>query len=167
MGLNIVERFHEGQRGEDRCQKGWKIDNGMIVWSKTFHGFGSYWSYDLSVDGHIYRKSSALQMMDELCFLESRYGWSNTPNVLEEAMQRFWAIGPNFIVAPQHSVVVNSPNNRVQDTHQANASGEVHDYDSKLLLEKYQSGHRIDLSKLDFSNIKCPHTELDILKDLK
>jgi hypothetical protein len=137
MGLNIVERYHAGQKGEDTCQKGWRIDNGMIVWSKTFHGFGSYWSYDLSVDGHVYRKSSALQMMDELCFLESRYKWANTPNVLEEAMQRFWAIGPNFVVAPRHSVVVNSPNNRVQDTHQTNASGEIHDYDSKLLLEKY------------------------------
>ena len=69
-------------------------------------------------------------------------------------------------MAPQHSVVVNSPNNRVQKTHE-NKSGEVHDYSSELLLDKYESGSRIDVGMLDFSNIKCPHTEIDILKGLR
>ena len=38
---------------------------------------------------------------------------------------------------------------------------------SKILLEKYESGGRIELEDLDFSDIKCPHTEIDILKGLK
>ena len=166
MGLNIVERSHAGQTGPDICHKGWKTDNGMIAWPKTFHGYGSYWSYDLSVDGHVYRKSLILDMIDELCFIQPRYNWGNTPNVLESTIQRFWTSGPNFIIAPEHSVVVNSPNNRVQETHNNNKSGEVHDYSSEFLLEKYESGARINLDALDFSNIKCPHTEIDILKGL-
>lgn len=166
MGLNIVERSHAGQTGPDTCQKGWKTDNGMIAWPKTFHCYGSYWSYDLSVDGHIYRKPLILDMIDELCFIQPRYNWGNTPNVLESTIQRFWTNGPNFIMAPEHSVVVNSPNNRVQKTHE-NKSGEVHDYSSEFLLDKYESGSRIDLDMLDFSDIKCPHTEIDILKGLK
>ena len=43
----------------------------------------------------------------------------------------------------------------------------MHDYDSEFLLNKYKSGARINLDSLDFSNIKCPHTEIDILKGLK
>ena len=166
MGLNIVERSHAGQTAPDVCNKGWKTDNGMIAWPKTFHGYGSYWSYDLSVDGHVYRKSLILDMIDELCFIQPRYNWGNTPNVLESTIQRFWTNGPNFIMAPEHSAVVNSPNNRVQKTHE-NKSGEVHDYSSEFLLDKYESGSRIDLDMLDFSDIKCPHTEIDILKGLK
>ena len=66
MGANIAERSHEGEITSDTCQKGWQTENGMIIWPKTFHTYGSYWSYDLSLDGHIYRKSSVLSMMDEL-----------------------------------------------------------------------------------------------------
>ncbi len=165
MGQNIVERSHEGKIDPDPCRKGWLTDNNMIAWPKTFHEYGSYWSYDLSVDGHVYRKSSMLEMMDELCFIQHRYNWKNTPNALESTIQRFWTVGPNFMVSPKQSVVVNSPNNRVQDTHE-NMSGEIHDYSSKFLLEKYESGARINLDALDFSNIRCPHTEIDILKGL-
>ena len=43
-------------------------------------------------------------------------------------------------------------------------SGEKYDYSSETLLEKYNSGARINLDSLDFSDIKCPHTEIDILK---
>jgi len=166
MGLNIGERSHDGRTVQDLCRQAWQTDNGMIAWPKTIHGYGSYWSYDLSLDGHIYKKSSMLEMMDELCFIQPRYNWANTPNVLESTIQRFWTNGPNFIFAPENSVVVNSPNNRVQKTHK-NKSGEVHDYSSEFLLDKYKSGSRIDLDTLDFSDIKCPHTEIDILKGLK
>jgi len=65
-----------------------------------------------------------------------------------------------------HSVVVNTPNNRVQDTHTENRSGDEYDYTPQFLLSKYLSGQRIELESLDFSDIKCPHTEIDILKGL-
>ena len=164
MGLNITERSRAGQVGPDVCNNAWGIGESFMFWSKTAHGYGSYWSYDLSVDGHIFTRSSILEMIDELYALQKRYQWDNTPNVLESEMQRFWTIGPNFMISPRHSVVVNSPNNRVQETHADNASGEKYDYSSETLLEKYNSGARINLDSLDFSDIKCPHTEIDILK---
>ena len=42
-------------------------------------------------------------------------------------------------------------------THE-NKSGEVHDYSSEFLMTN-ESGSRIDLDMLDFSDIKCPHTK--------
>ena len=70
------------------------------------------------------------------------------------------------MVCPVESQVVNSPNNKVQESHD-NRSGDVFDYDEKTLLEKYKTGSRINLDSLDFSDIKCPHTEIDILKGLE
>jgi len=166
MGMNIVERSHNGVTGRDMCQKMFKTENDMIAWPKTWHGYGSYWSYDLSVDGHVYKKDSIISMMDELHFLQSRYNWKNTPNVLESEIQRFWAIGPNYMMAPQESVVVNSPNNRVSDTHTENMSGQTYSYDEQTLLSKYLSGTRIRLQDLSIDNIKSPHTELDILSGI-
>ena len=167
MGMNISERCHNGVTGQDKCQKMFYTDNDMIAWPKTWHGYGSYWSYDLSVDGHIFRKADIVEMMDELCFLQSRYNWNNTPNVLESEIQRFWPIRGNYIIAPKHSVVVNSPNNRVQESHQDNRAGDVFNYDSKYLLGKYIAGNRISLQDCDFNNIKCPHTEIDLMRGIK
>lgn len=165
MGLNITERSHAGQVGPDLCANAWGIGKDFMFWSKTAHAYGSYWSYDLSVDGHVFTRNRLFEMLGELCLLQDKKEWGNTPNVLESVMQRFWAIGPNLMVSPRQSMVVNSPNNRVQDTHQ-NMSGEKYDYSSETLLEKYNSGARINLDDLDFSDIRCPHTELDILKGI-
>ena len=167
MGMNITERCHNGVTGQDKCQKMFYTDNDMIAWPKTWHGYGSYWSYDLSVDGHIFRKADVVSMMDELCFLQSRYNWNNTPNVLESEIQRFWPIRGNYIIAPKHSVVVNSPNNRVQESHQDNRAGDVFNYDSGYLRKQYMSGNRINIDYLDFREIKCPHTEIDLIKGIK
>jgi len=45
-------------------------------------------------------------------------------------------------------------------------SGELYSYDDKLLLGKYMSGNRINIDYLDFGDIKCPHTEIDLIKGL-
>ena len=166
MGMNITERQHDGVTGQDECKQIYSVNDDIIAWPKTWHMYGSYWSYDLSVDGHIFRKEDVIQMMDELCLLQSRYKWGNTPNNLESEMQRFWALRGNYMLSPSHSVVVNSPNNRVQDSHK-NRSGDVFSYDSEFLLEKYMSGSRIDIDRLNFNNIKCPHTEIDLIKGIK
>ena len=167
MGLNIAERWTEGNKHKDTCN-GYYPDQAttMMFWNKTIHYYADYWSYDLSVDGHVFQRDNIAKMINELCYLQPMYKWENTPNVLEEAMQRFWACGKNFMCSPTHSVVVNTPNNRVQDTHEENRSGEHHDYTPQLLLSKYLSGQRIELESLDFSDIRCPHTEINILKGL-
>ncbi len=161
LGLNICQRSHEGNIFPDRIED-YDTNRDFISWLRTSYLYGSYWSYSLSVDGHIFRKNDMLDMIDELCYLEQRYQWHQTPNKLESALQRFWTTTPNVMAALKTSVVVNSPNNRVQESHN-NVSGLSHNYGAEYLLGKYMSGSRINLDYLDFSNIQCPHTEIDIL----
>ena len=63
------------------------------------------------------------------------------------------------------SCVVNSPNNRVQNTIK-NRHGDEFSYDAQFLNEKFLGGYRINLDHIDFPEIVCPHQELDILKGL-
>ena len=165
LGLNICQRFHEGDMFPDKIGEHY-VNGNFISWPRTSYLYGSYWSYSLSVDGHIFRKNDILDMIDELCYLELRYKWDHTPNALEAALQRFWTTSPNFMIAARHSSIVNSPNNRVQNTHN-NMSGEIHNYDTDFLLGKYMSGARINMDYLDFGDIKCPHTEIDLMKGLE
>jgi len=141
-------------------------DKKHIVWNKTAHCYGSYWSYSHSVDGHIFKKSEMDSATSELWELSEFKDWKQTPNEFESAIQRFWPLSSSIMVSPVESCVVNSPNNKVQESHN-NRSGDIFEYNEKTLLEKYESGSRIDLEDLDFSDIKCPHTEIDILKGLK
>jgi len=164
MGLNICKRSHGGQMSLDTL-KHYQSFNDMIIWPKTTHMYGSYWSYSLSVDGHIYRKSQLANMMDELCYLDSKYDWKQTPNELESSMQRFWPLSENLMAAPTHSKVVNSPNNRVQ--HEAkNMSGEKYSVHQDWLLKQYLAGKRIALEQLSFDNIDCPHTEINLTEGM-
>ena len=168
MGLNICKRSsNTGQSTADLPERYSHLDTHTLVWPKTLQLYGSYWSYSLSVDGHVFRKKDMINMLDEICHISKLYPerWKHTPNELESALQRFWTITPNVMVSPMSSRVVNSPNNRVQNTHE-NLSGAQHSYDEDFLLGKYMAGNRINLDYLDFSNIQCPHTEIDILKGL-
>ena len=166
MGLNIDQRSHEGHLFKDPSPPLYLMEDDIICWNKTKNAYGSYWSYSMSVDGHIFRKKDIEEMFDEMCYLNERYKWTQTPNTVESTMQRFWTATPPLIASYKQSVVVNSPNNRVQDSHNANKSGEVHDYGSRLLLDKYLEGRRIKLDMLNFDSIRCPHTEIDIMKGL-
>lgn len=167
MGINISERSHHGKVFEDTPPEIHQADgSGIILWNRTKTTYGSYWSYNLSVDGHIFCRADIEEMIDELNHLQEFKKWKQTPNEIESSMQRFWAVSPAYMGSFVHSVVVNTPNNRVQDTHTENRSGDEYDYTPQFLLSKYLSGQRIELESLDFSDIKCPHTEIDILKGL-
>lgn len=139
------------------------LDNDKILaWNRTEMPVQSYWSYALSVDGHIFNKYQLLDILYEI------YTWSNvhkyiqTPNKLEGLMQRFFfEVGP-VMLCGRHSSVVNSPNNRVQDDYK-NKCGDIHSYCEDFLNQIYLSGTRINLNSLDFSNINCPHTEIKLL----
>lgn len=185
MGLNVCYRGHGNSiQTEDQLDaylnmahlatfggdvnKLSAIHDDMLLWKRTVKPYGSYWSYSLSLDGHVFDGPSIVEMLDELCYLEERYSsrWKQTPNELEGALQRFWTTTPDFMISPKHSRVVNSPNNKVQDTHNLNVSGEHHACDEKYLLGKYLNGSRINVDYLDFGNIGCPHTEIDILEGI-
>ena len=170
MGLNITKRFHEGHLYEDTPVPSMlqRIDEQNMCWAKTLREYGSYWSYSLSVDGHIFRKKDIELMFDEMWYLNQRYtDWEQTPNRIESVMQRFWTDSKPLIASFINSVVVNSPNNRVQDSHLSNRFGEAYGYDADTLLEKYVLGRRINIDKLNFGQIECPHTEINLMGGLK
>lgn len=165
LGLNIDSRQIGDSFYEDRPKNDLFAYNKYLLCSKTSYGYGSYWSYSLSVDGHIFRKKDILEMVRELVYIEKIKNWKQTPNSFEEALQRFWALSPNFIAFFNESKVVNSPNNMVQNTHK-NRSGDTHSYNKYQLLNLFKSGKRINRLLLDTSNVRSPHTEIDLLKGI-
>lgn len=163
MGLNINLRSDHGEVFSDKPILIYDYMDYIII-PKTAHLYGSYWSYSLSVDGHIFRKNDISKMVNELIHIRPLYSWNDNPNDFESALQRFWTTTPNFIAAEKISSVINSPNNRVQDSHKDNRYGDMYNYTSKDLLNEFLNGKRIDLSKIDIENVCCPHTEINILK---
>ena len=169
MGKNITERYHEGRLHPDKPAIMYMVENyDLLAWPRTCYLYGSYWSYALSVDGGIFKKSRMTEMLAEICLLEDLYQssrnsrtWYQTPNGIEVALQRFWTSAEPLTVSPTISVVVNSPNNRVQQDVD-NWSGDLHDQSAVDLLDLYLLGSRVDLDLLNFRNIKCPHTEIDL-----
>jgi len=165
LGLNICRRSIAGKWHKD--EPVFAVDGGdVMVIPKTNYAYGSYWSYSHSVDGHIFERQYVRTMMSELQYLDERYKFKQTPNELETQMQRFWPISKDAIIAPKQSHVVNTPNNRVSETHNENFAGEYHYLDSSFLLGKYMSGKRIDIDLLNFDNIECPHQEINILEGI-
>jgi hypothetical protein len=162
LGHNINTRYHHGRRFDDIGDKYQEIQDFVFI-PRTSYVYGSYWSYSHSVDGHIFRKSDIIKMFGEIEYLNRLFYYRQTPNEVESQMQKFWTQAGNFMVSLKHSTVVNSPNNRVSDTHTENFSGENFNYEPEFLLGKYVSGKRIDLDLLDFSGIVCPHQEIDIV----
>lgn len=164
LGLNTNKRQIENNWYPDFPTHFDLLDNNTVLaWNRTDMLTQSYWSYALSVDGHIFNKYLLLDILYEI------FTWSNirkyiqTPNKLEGLMQRFFfEIGP-IMLCGRHSSVVNSPNNRVQDDYK-NRCGDIHSYCESHLNQLYAMGKRINIADLDFSHINCPHTELDILK---
>lgn len=141
-------------------------DSDFIVYDRTQHFLNSYWNFPLTLDGSIFVKQDFLEWVSELHYLEPFKKWKQNPNELECGLQRFINLARAFVVFPEISCVVNSPNNMVQSTHLNNKAGEDFPVDPKHLLEIFNSGGRIDLESIPETEINCPHTEIDILQGL-
>ena len=139
----------------------------FLIWNRTSIPIGGYWSYPLSVDGHVFRKDTMRVFAKELNILDGsgQFDWGQTPNVFEVKLQRFWFELPPLMGSLKESHVVNSPNNRVQETFE-NSHGREYSYDQDFLKDKFNEGKRIDLDKINFGKIVCPHQEIDILGGL-
>ena len=176
LGANVKKRGHKNE-GQDfywfddilQYAEGldiWQNSLGFICWNRGQHLYGGYWNYPISVDGHIFRTENVSSWMEELVYLEPIKKWDQTPNELERALQRFVNEMPCLIGCFESSCIVNSPNNRVQNTI-ANYEGVFHPAAPELLLQYFEQGKRDSLEKLNVENIQCPHTEIDILKGLQ
>ena len=173
LGVNSQLRdYGDGQFRNDVIPQLRMVDD-FLIWNRTTIPIGGYWSYPLSVDGHIFEKSTINLFCKELKVLNKHYSyqgtrrekncWRQTPNEFESKLQRFWFDLPPMMASPKESCVVNSPNNRVQNTAQ-NRHGDTYSYSSQQLNDLFATGKRIDMEMIDFKNIKCPHQEIDILE---
>jgi hypothetical protein len=136
-----------------------------ILYDRTQHFFGGYWNYPISVDGHIFRTGDVFDWIDELNFLQKLKKWKQTPNELESALQRFSNLVDLFVGIPLQSCVVNSPNNIVQNSHN-NPHALTYDISEQRLLYEFNRGKRLKVSNLNIDEIRCAHTELNLLKGL-
>ena len=180
IGVNTTQREIDGVTGLDALPKEafevverTKDDHQFIAWNRMTVTPCGYWSYALSVDGHIFKKETIAPICDELLH-QSEYHkhedipkWRDTPNEFESRLQRFYFEILPFMASPTYSCVVNSPNNRVQSSHPENLSGSIYPLIPYELNRQFQQGKRLNLDRINFGDIDCPHTEIDILKGLE
>ena len=171
LGLNVNKR-RAGEKFIEECliyddrQKIIQHARGIIFYDRTQHLHGGYWNYPMSVDGHIYQIEEMFEYARELAYLDNIKDWDQTPNSFESALQRFAAITKPFQAVYKESCVVNSPNNRVQDTI-LNNKGQFFDISALKLLDLFNQGKRIDIEKIQFPSIECCHTEINILEGIQ
>lgn len=174
LGLNTTQRDFRDERGNlytvadplilHEKQRVCRYEGG-ILYDRTEHRHGGYWNYPISMDGHIFRRSQFHGWIDELCYLQDRYEWTQNLNSLEANMQRFNQLCEPNVGISETSCIVNSPNNKIQNTHK-NACGNMYNISEYDMLEQFEQGKRIELEKLDLSNIRCAHTEIDLFRGL-
>ncbi|MFK5985946.1 MAG: hypothetical protein QM479_11050 [Pseudomonadota bacterium] len=108
----------------------------------------SYWSYPMSVDGHIFKTADILKVLYKINF--------NTPTRLEYQL----SVNPlkyNKMICFDKAIIINIPANKVQSTYAANRSQDV---SIDLLNENFISGQQIDLRPLQGIQTTSCHQEI-------
>jgi len=171
LGLNISKRDRgDGKLVDDNIPNFFPCSNNIFKWNRTSIPTGGYFSYALSVDGHMFRKELIKPIMEEItswlknCKTDLTFRCKHTPNDLESILQRFWFEVPAIMACDKYSHVVNSPNNRVQNVAK-NRSGDKYPISPEKALLLFEDGYRINLDNLvkDMPDIVSPHQELDLL----
>lgn len=170
LGLNIDSRQIESSLTQDVPNTpiySFGDQEQFIIFNHFQNRYGSYWCYPMSVDGHIFPRLKIKNIVNELLAVNVRIhsDWPQTPNGFEENLQKYTTIDGCFTICPTASCVMNSPNNRVQESHK-NRSGDYYDSSAEYLLSVFKEGKRIDINKLNVSNIRCPHTEINLMDGL-
>lgn len=117
-------------------------------WTTRYLDFG----YPLSVDGHIFKTKDISKLSKLVSF--------NNPNTFEGNLQSFDNFPKTKMISFKESVLVNTPNNIVNDTH-PNRSGQKHNISVKDLNDDYLSGKIIDMESMIFDNIIGCHQEIE------
>lgn len=162
MGVNITHRDFGNGLEPDTKPDIFKYGNNHIVWNRMTVPAGGYWNYPLSVDGHIFKQDLILKIL----YTMNKWPESSTiftPNKFEQMLQRFFFDISSTMASEIYSCVVNSPNNRVQNEFD-NKHGEKFFCDAESLNFVFNQGKRIDLNKLEFGQICCPHQEINLSK---
>lgn len=133
--------------------KPYKYGDKFIMWPFRSIPPHMNFGYPLSVDGHIYCKGVLINVLKNIEF--------NHPNDMEGRMASQYKILNPVMACPMHSLVVNTPLNRVQDIFQ-NRNGEKFGLSQENLNTAFINGQALDLNSIKFDNIICTHQELEI-----
>lgn len=155
LGLNITHR--DGYPSQQPTFE--RVAGYHLLWNRMTILPQNYFGYVLSVDCHIFRA----ELIE--CILRDMHEYRNhiwNPNNLEEMLQRYFFEIPTLMACELYSCVVNSPNNRVQDSIQ-NLHGQVHSYHQDHLLKLFNDGLRLNLEDIEFPQINCPHQEIRLI----
>lgn len=144
LGKNITYSFMKKRTIQQPKFSNYDYDDQLIQWKWIKNN--SYWSYPLSVDGHIFTRKEIEIALRLINF--------TAPNSLEWALQIFnnyffKKLGCSF----NNSVLVNFPWNKVQ-TENNNESGNI---TVEELLVLWNQGKRIDIEKYLTRNFSSAH----------
>jgi hypothetical protein len=150
MGVNTTEETY-WRPGNSRQLQYVQVGN-LLKWRHTDYPMTHGYGYPLSLDGHIFRASDILGLVQQVLPISG-------VNYLEAQLSQF-----KFELAPcmasfQKSVLVTVPINRVQDAF-PNQAGIFHPISAKELNRRYLNGEVIDYYSIDFSSINSTHQEL-------
>ena len=141
--LNKLENFNKHSFFHDT-----DLIEPVISW-KVGDGTNDY-AYPMSVDGHIFKTEYIKNLCEVLEY--------SNPNLFEGFLSNFGK--PEMIISSyEHSKLVNSPINRVQETIQ-NLSGMKYRYSVEDLNEMYLDGLILNLEKMNFNEITGCHQEI-------
>ncbi len=146
------------------------VHNEFLVWDRRSVGnfeveeidgkiYNRYYACNfampISLDGHIYRKKYVLPVLRNIVF--------HCPNTMEVGMGKAPSnMYPNSMMSClPNSIVVNSPNNKVQDKF-GTMAGELFPLSTEELNESFLSGKRLNMDRVYRSEIKGCHQELNM-----
>ena len=124
------------------------------TWNYSTQPDNINFAYPFSVDGHFFFKSNVNEILSGIP------DWYN-PNSLEGKAQHNLGGMFKFMGCFEHSYVVNTPMNRVQETC-TNKAGQFFNQTAESLNERYLSGDRLSLDNMDFSTIIGCHQEIKL-----
>jgi len=127
-------------------------EEGFLKWKWREQDEGDF-SYPLALDGHIFRTSQVLFIINSTPFAN--------PTSLEGLMQKFLDQIPDFMESFENSHLVGLPLNLTSKT-AGNFFGKKYFYDIDELCKKYLAGERINIDNMDFSQINGAHCELKL-----
>jgi len=124
----------------------------MIPWQ--WRDADGDFGYPLCLNATVYRSQDLLPLLE---------GWHfQNPTELEAGLAyRADLFQPEWMTAPLHSCCVSLPHNRVSSSSGCR-TGSNPAWQPDSLLDLYLDGYRIDLDRMDFSNIVGAHQEVPL-----
>lgn len=108
-------------------------------------------NYPLSVTSHVFYSKLIKKVTKDLYF--------TNPNNMEAKIQERRNILPLGMMSPEYSCIVGIPANKV-NTEYPNRNGLKYPYSTEELNNLFLNNKKIDISKMDFSNINAAQQEI-------